>query len=244
MNLNNKHINTYNENGVIVLKKIFKTRDIQILKKEINKYIKNYQNRLKGKEINFIDDKINSIHKFRVNFFNKFANQKKIKKLGDFFLNSKCKVKHYEYFAKPKKIGLESPMHQDNFYWNLINPNALTMWIAIDKADKINGSLDYLIGSHHRLFRHQASNAPGSSQKVSNIKKLKKKYKLKSFNLKPGDCLIHHSQVVHGSKRNKSSRDRRGFTIQLIPRGAKINKARFIAYQKSLEKQIKNRLSL
>ena len=79
MNLNNKHINTYNENGVIVLKKIFKIRDIQILKKEINKYIKNYQNRLKGKEINFIDDKINSIHKFRVNFFNKFANQKKLK---------------------------------------------------------------------------------------------------------------------------------------------------------------------
>ena len=32
MNLNNKHINIYKQNGVIVLKKIFKKRDIQNLK--------------------------------------------------------------------------------------------------------------------------------------------------------------------------------------------------------------------
>ena len=244
MNLNNKHINIYKQNGVIVLKKIFKKRDIRNLKREINKYIKNYRNKLKGKEINFIKKKINSIHKFKVSFFKKFSNQKKIMILGDFFLNSKSKVKHYEYFAKPKKIGLESPMHQDNYYWNLIDPNALTMWIAIDKADKKNGSLDYLIGSHKKLFKHEASNAPGSSQKVSNINKLRKKYKLKSFKLQPGDCLIHHAQVVHGSKKNKSNYDRRGFTVQLVPIGAKVDNKKFNAYQKSLENQIQQRSKL
>ena len=47
-----------------------------------------------------------------------------------------------------KKIGMASPMHQDNFYWNLKKPNSFTMWIAIDKAKKNNGAVEYLAGSH------------------------------------------------------------------------------------------------
>ena len=38
-------------------------------------------------------------------------------------------------------------MHQDNYYWNLKNPNAVTMWIALTPT-KINGAIEYLIGSH------------------------------------------------------------------------------------------------
>ena len=28
-------------------------------------------------------------------------------------------------------------MHQDNFYWNLTDPNSFTIWIAIDKGQKM-----------------------------------------------------------------------------------------------------------
>ena len=67
-------------------------------------------------------------------------------------------------------------MHQDN-YWNLKNPNALTMWIAIDQASSKNGSVEYLFGSHKKLYTHTPSYAPGSSQKVKNIDSLKKNLK-------------------------------------------------------------------
>ena len=132
-------------------------------------------------------------------------------------------------------------MHQDNYYWNLVSPNALTIWIAIDKANKKNGSLDYLLKSHKKLYKHEASYMPGSSQKLMDIKKLKKKFETKSFNLNPGDCLIHHSQVVHGSKKNLSKFNRRGFTIQLIPIKTVVDKKKFNKYQKSLSKQIEFR---
>ena len=238
MTLNNIDIKNYNKNGVIVVKNVFKRKEINLLKKKINLDIKNYSSKLKGKEINFIKKKINSIHKFKDPYFKKFSNQEKIKKIGKLLLNSSCKIKHFEYFAKPALVGMASPMHQDNYYWNLINPNALTIWIAIDFASKKNGSLDYLLESHKKLYKHIASFAPGSSQKVKDIKDLKRKFKTKSFDLVPGDCLIHHSQVVHGSKKNISKTSRRGFTIQLIPSSAKVNKKRFQKYQKSLSKQI------
>ena len=56
-------------------------------------------------------------------------------------------------------------MHQDNYYWNLINPNALQFGLQLILPVK-NGSLDYLLESHKKLYKHIASFAPGSSQKV------------------------------------------------------------------------------
>ena len=132
-------------------------------------------------------------------------------------------------------------MHQDNYYWNLTNPNSFTIWIAIDKATKKNGAVEYLLGSHRRLYSHTASYAPGSSQKVKGIEKLRNKFRVKIFNLNPGDCLIHHSQIVHGSKRNLSKYSRKGFTVQVMTTSSKVDKSKFQRYQKSLKKQIELR---
>ena len=70
---------------------------------------------------------------------------------------------------------------------------------------------------------------------------LKTKFKIKSFNLNPGDCLIHHSQIIHGSKKNSSNYSRKGFTIQVMTTTSKVNKEKFKKYQESLKKQIELR---
>ncbi len=241
MKLNLKDFKNYKDNGVIRINKVFSKIEITNLKRKIDLYAKRGAKILKGKEINFIEDEVNSIHLFKDAYFKKFSNQVKILELGKFFLKAKPKIRHFEYFAKPKKIGLPSPMHQDNYYWNLKNPNSFTIWIAIDKATKKNGAVEYLLGSHKRLYPHIASFAPGSSQKVKEIEKLKNKFKKKSFNLNPGDCLIHHSQIIHGSQKNTSSYSRKGFTIQVMTSKSKVDKEKFRQYQQSLKKQIELR---
>ena len=70
---------------------------------------------MKGKEINYINNEVNSVHLFTDKFFKTFSNQKKILDLGNFFLKKKTKFKNYVYFSKPKKIVMAIPMHQDNF---------------------------------------------------------------------------------------------------------------------------------
>lgn len=244
MNLNTKDFKNYKINGVIKINNVFSSKEISLLKKRINVYIKKKGSKLKGKEINFINNEVNSIHLFRDKFFKTFSNQKKLLNLSHFFLKKKPEVRHYEYFAKPKKIGLSSPMHQDNYYWNLKDPNSFTIWIAIDNATKKNGAVEYLVGSHKKLYAHTASYAPGSSQKVKKIDQLKKKFRKKTFNLKPGDCLLHHSQIVHGSKKNKSELSRRGFTIQVMVKNSKVDKKKFKKYQDSLRKQISLRKNM
>jgi len=228
--------------GVTVVKKFFSKKEINNLELRINKYIKKNKEKLKGKDINFINNKINSIHKFKGSFFDKFSKQKKVIQLSSKMVDDVPVFRMCEYFAKPKKIGLPSPIHQDNFYWNLKNGRALTIWVAINKATKRNGAVQYLLGSHKEgLVNHVPSYAPGSSQKVKLIKKFKIKYKTKVFLLNKGDCLVHDALVMHGSKKNISLNSRRSFTIQMKAKKTKIDLVSFKKYQKSLRSQIKKR---
>ena len=237
-----KLVTEYDKNGVIVIKKLFTLKEVNYLKSKINSYIKKNSNKLRGKEINYIKKRINSIHKFKDPFFKKFSSQKKIFNIGKNLLKDSPKFRKCEYFAKPKKIGLASPLHQDNYYWNLKKGKGLTMWIAIDKSYKNNGTVKYLIKSHKKgLVEHEASFAPGSSQKVKNVSKYIKIFKIKKFNLNIGDCLVHHSEIIHGSDRNKSKYSRRGFTIQLVSKKETVNQTALKKYNISLRKQIAQR---
>ena len=47
-------------------------------------------------------------------------------------------------FLKPKKTGKDAPFHQDNFYWNIINGEAVNVWIACSKVNNKNGGVIYL----------------------------------------------------------------------------------------------------
>ena len=95
---------------------------------------------------------------------------KNIIPISDQILKEKSKIKGIEYFAKPPKIGMASPPHQDNFYWCLKKPKGANFWIAIDHASKKNGGLYYFkVSQKLGLLKHKNSNIPGSSQTVLNL---------------------------------------------------------------------------
>ena len=80
----------------------------------------------------------------------------------------------------------------------------------------------------------------GTSQMVKN-KKFIKQFNVSQPSLKIGDALIHHSLIVHGSRKNKSLYSRKGITLQFITKKAKIDKIRANKYEKNLFQQIKLR---
>ncbi|MEC8074308.1 MAG: phytanoyl-CoA dioxygenase family protein [Pseudomonadota bacterium] len=240
----------YEKYGWVVYKKLFDFQQIQKVKIIINNYLdtqikKNYK---KTRSINFINDTIKSVD--QVNSFHELAksrqikllaNSKKILNIASFFLNSEPEFRSCELFAKPARKGLPSPNHQDNFYWGVKGSNALTFWIALDKSTKKNGSVHYYNGTHKfGILKHDPSYAKGSSQKISD-KKFLNSFKVSQPELEPGDAIIHHSLVVHGSSKNLSNRYRRGWTIQFKDKFAKYDFKQIKAYEKSLRQQIEAR---
>ena len=73
------------------------------------------------------------------------------------FLGDEVKLWFDSIFTKPARVGEATPWHQDIGLWTQTPPQkknkthyreALTIWMAIDQADRSNGCLQVVPGSH------------------------------------------------------------------------------------------------
>ena len=241
INKNLKKIkNNFDNDGYVILNNFFKKKKIQSLRKNLFSYLSKKKLKLKKSEIHFVNDSslINSVHHLKWPYINKFKKNKKIVKIVKSLLEENIKSFGAEVFAKPAKVGMAVPIHQDNYYWNVDNSKGVTVWIALNKSTEENGAIFYYKKSQKLgLLRHKASHTPGSSQVLKNMKILNK-FKKVMLQLNVGDILIHHSLVLHGSKKNTSNKDRTGLTLRYIGKSSKINKVTKFKYEKELKKQL------
>jgi ectoine hydroxylase-related dioxygenase (phytanoyl-CoA dioxygenase family) len=244
MNLNKLKVK-YNKSGYVIIRKIIKKKEIKEILSELEiiklKAEKTRNNQFFHKTA---DGKINTLHNIQ-KFYKKgklinVANNFVIKKVVSNFLGDKVKIRNLEFFLKPKKTGMPSPFHQDNYYWNIKEAKAANVWIALSKSSIINGGLCYLKKSHKLgTINHITSYMKGSSQKIpDNI--------IKSLNfpkifpkINPGDCLIHHPEVIHGSSYNRSNHDRIGFVVSFAASKSKI----YIDKMREYKEKLKNNLT-
>ena len=71
-------------------------------------------------------------------------------------------------------------------------------------------------------INHQLSYMKGSSQKIADDVINNLNFKKIFPNLNIGDCVIHHPEIIHGSKTNLSSNDRIGVAISYASKKSKI----------------------
>ena len=237
-------IKNFYDKGFVVAKKVFSKKEIQSIFSQINS-IKEKSIKLKNPNMHFTsDNKLNTIHD--INKYVKsgpminISKSKKILNIVENILGEKAKVRNIEFFLKPKKSGMPSPFHQDNYYWNIINAEAVNVWIACSKVSKKNGGICYLRGSHKLgTIKHEISNMKGSSQKIN--KEIMKQLNFKKIfpKVNPGDCLIHHPEVIHGSFKNNSNTDRIGFVVSYAASNHKIDKLNLKNYKNKMFKNLK-----
>ena len=190
------------------------------------------------------DKKLNTIHNI-----NKFVRKgkiydlskdKRLTKIIGKIIGKDIVLRNIEFFFKPKKTGKKVPIHQDNFFWNIPSKKAINVWIACTESNIKNGGVFYFLKSHKDgLVDHEISYHAGTSQQVSKKELRKNKYKKTLPKLRPGDCVMHHCEVLHGSKENKSQKDRLGLVMSFKNKKAKVDKKRWLDYQYQLKKNLK-----
>lgn len=122
------------------------------------------------------------------------------------------------YFKPPTARG--QALHQDNWFLQSHPETCLAVWIAVDDADEVNGSLNLIPGSHrNEILCHGESDLTKSFS--PNMIKLPKDVDADGLSmgtkLKAGDVMFFHGSMVHGSSPNTSDRFRRVsiFSFQL-----------------------------
>ncbi len=242
MNIKKNLKSFYDKNGYVVIKNLINPKEIEKIKLSLHQHINKNLSSFKGRDIAIIKNtkEISSVHNLKKwTQVKKMQNTKKIQNLAKLFLNSKIKNFGAEVFAKPAKIGLPAPIHQDNHYWHLINDKGITLWIALDNSDKKNGAVFYFNGSHKiGLLEHKLSKVIGLSQELK-YKDILKYFKKTTPELKPGDALIHNCMIIHGSNSNKSKNSRIGLTMRFISSANKFNTINKKKYDAELRKVLK-----
>ncbi|MBI3962896.1 MAG: phytanoyl-CoA dioxygenase family protein [Deinococcus sp.] len=141
------------------------------------------------------------------------ARQKDVLELVGTLVNGEPVLMAVELFAKPAHIGSAVPYHQDNAYFNLAPPDALTCWLALDDSTVENGCVYYVRGSHRQgLLPHKASLVPGNSYGLARIPGPAEVDEVPGI-IGRGGIVLHHCCLLHRSEKNRGERSRRGLLL-------------------------------
>ena len=119
------------------------------------------------------------------------------------------------FFCKMPGDGKTVSWHQDASYWPLTPSKAVTMWLAIDDADRGNACMKFIPGTHilghmtYKLSETDPSNV--LNQTVPDVEKYGEPVYAE---LKPGEASLHSDLLLHGSDANASARRRCGLTLR------------------------------
>jgi non-haem Fe2+, alpha-ketoglutarate-dependent halogenase len=122
------------------------------------------------------------------------------------------------FFCKMPGDGKTVSWHQDSSYWPLTPSKAVTVWLAIDDADRANACMKYIPGTHvlghltYELRENDASNV--LNQTVPEVERFGAPVYVE---LKAGEASIHADLLLHGSDANASARRRCGLTLRYTP---------------------------
>lgn len=131
---------------------------------------------------------------------------------------------HDQLFCKPAQHGGVVAWHQDYSYWTRTEPMAhLTCWLGLDNADKSNGCVRYLPGSH----RWDLLPITGLAGDMDAIREVLDDEQMQAFEhpvdveMPLGYATFHHPLMIHGSEANSTDRRRRATVVNMFRDGTR-----------------------
>ena len=210
----------YASDGVVLVAQLFTPAELAAIREALQRYAEEIVPGLPPNDVVFEADGASVRNCWRMDvhdpWFADLARKESILALVASLVGGEPVLMAVESFNKPARVGSAVPPHQDNAYFCLTPPDALTVWIAIDAVTEANGPISYLKGSHLDGARpHIKSGVAGNSMGLADCPDKTGAY---TVLLSPGDALIHHSNTIHFSAPNTSEYARRG--LLMVFRGA------------------------
>jgi ectoine hydroxylase-related dioxygenase (phytanoyl-CoA dioxygenase family) len=118
--------------------------------------------------------------------------------------------------VKQPRASEPTPWHHDLPYWPVSGDQVCSVWVGLDTVTRTTGAVEYVAGSHRWGRRFEPvtfiKDRPFEGQGLESIPDIdahRDHYEIISWDLDPGDCLVHHALTVHGAPGNTSSEQRR-----------------------------------
>ena len=118
---------------------------------------------------------------------------------------------HSKMIMKDPKVGGAWTWHQDYGYWyqnGVLEPLLCSVSVAIDPADRANGCLQIIKGSHNcgRVTHTLSGEQAGAD--MERVEQMLKRMELVYCDMGPGDAVFFHANTMHRSDMNRSDHPR------------------------------------
>lgn len=205
----------YGEDGVVKVEQLFSPAEIEEIREQLQRYTDEVVPGLPPNDVVVEADGVSVRNCWRMHihdtWFEQLARKESILAMVARFVGDVPVLMAVESFNKPARVGSAVPPHQDNAYFCLTPPDALTVWIAVDAVTEENGPVSYIRGSQLDGPRpHAQSGVAGNSMGLA--EEVDKSEGWTAL-LAPGDALVHHSNTIHYSAPNTSDQARRGLLM-------------------------------
>jgi len=223
----------FNQNGFSVHKGFYNKDIIQNIQENISK-LKDYS-LIQSRDIVFENDNLHYKYIQNINYYEPSCNKvidEKLLKLVSELLDESAFFINMEIHDKAPRVGTKTPAHQDNFYFRLSPPSALTVYIPLEKHDaELNGGLCFVKGSHKNGTQdHHSADVKAFSSELLMETTNSDIYKTK---LEAGDIVVHHCNTIHFADSNNSGFHRRSLSLRFNGRSAQIDQGLHKKYIKN-----------
>lgn len=120
-----------------------------------------------------------------------------------------------QLFYKSPSTSARTQWHQDLPFWPLKGSDIPSIWIALTRATERTSGVQYVKGSHAWGRVYQPSNPKDRGQAGINIcpdfhdEPHCLNADILSYDLEPGDAVVHHPLIIHGAGPNLDSEQER-----------------------------------
>jgi phytanoyl-CoA hydroxylase len=220
MVLTAEQIESYRENGFILLEQVYDPEELRRMSDELDYVIRNFANwgaawRGPWREKYMTDEEdrkatlvaIHELHHYSAAWNRAIANPRLADALAQLLESDCVELHHTTLHAKPPDAGAPFPMHQDlPFYPHEDGLRYCDTLVHLDDADERSGCIKFLRGSH-KLGPLQHITGPETAPHLPTDR-----YRLEdavSLPAKAGDVVVFTLWTIHGSNVNHSGRWRR-----------------------------------
>lgn len=210
--LSKEQINAFNRDGYLIVRAYYSQNEIELLQNKAFNDPNLYKNAWDKQDASGTISKVSLWQELGDDFYSMFSRGKRLVNAAEQLLDEPVVHTSTKIMMKEPFVGGAWEWHQDYGYWANDNyhlyPRLLSCMIAINEATEENGCLEVLKGSHHigRINHLKTGDQKGADMDFVN--EALKHHELIKVELKPGDTLFFHCNLLHKSNQNKSDKPR------------------------------------
>lgn len=219
-NVTGEQRKTFDENGVAFLKGVLSKEEVDGYREIVDKVVyelTKHDTRSLEEKTPYEREFLQCSHLWR-SFpeIKQFTLSKRLGSIAKQLLNAEHVRLWHDQALYKVPGGAATEPHQDTAYWPMMDKNAGTIWLALDKVTIEMGAMHFIPGSHKaNIFSYDYRIEDSIVGKSDLLQKAREILNIEdiSYNYEPGDATFHHSLTIHYTGSNKTNETRKGMTV-------------------------------